>query len=225
MNDIKALIIDDEPQLRKLIAINLEQQGIAVVSAATGREGIVMAASHQPDIILLDLGLPDRNGHEILTELRQWFVNPVLILSARNTEEDIVKALDNGAVDYIVKPFRTGELMARLRTALRQKRNAGSEPIIVLGDLTIDLASRQVTRDGNEVHLTVTEFKLLAIMASNEGRVVTHRFLLNEVWGIAYQTETQYLRVFVAQLRKKLEKDPNRPAHLLTENGIGYRLI
>jgi two-component system, OmpR family, KDP operon response regulator KdpE len=225
MNDIKALIIDDEPQLRKLIAINLEQQGIAVVSAATGREGVVMAASHQPDIILLDLGLPDRNGHEILTELQQWFANPVLILSARNTEEDIVKALDNGAADYIVKPFRTGELMARLRTALRQKRNAGSEPIIVLGDLTIDLASRQVTRDGNEVHLTVTEFKLLAIMASNEGRVVTHRFLLNEVWGIAYQTETQYLRVFVAQLRKKLEKDPNRPAHLLTENGIGYRLI
>lgn len=225
MNDIKALVIDDEPQLRKLIAINLEQQGIAVVSAATGREGIVMAASHQPDIILLDLGLPDRNGHQILTELRQWFVNPVLILSARNTEEDIVKALDNGAVDYIVKPFRTGELMARLRTALRQNHKAGSEPLIVLGELTIDFASRRVTRGGNEVHLTVTEFKLLAIMASNEGRVVTHRFLLKEVWGIAYQTETQYLRVFVAQLRKKLEQDPNRPAHLLTENGIGYRLI
>ncbi len=225
MNDIKALIIDDEPQLRKLIAINLEQQGIAVVSAATGREGIVMAASHQPDIILLDLGLPDRNGHQILTELRQWFVNPVLILSARNTEEDIVKALDNGAVDYIVKPFRTGELMARLRTALRQNHKAESEPLIVLGELAIDFASRRVTRGGNEVHLTVTEFKLLAIMASNEGRVVTHRFLLKEVWGIAYQTETQYLRVFVAQLRKKLEQDPNRPAHLLTENGIGYRLI
>jgi two-component system KDP operon response regulator KdpE len=225
MNKIKALIIDDEPQLRKLITINLEQQGMTVLTAASGRDGIALCAGHQPDLVLLDLGLPDQSGHEVLKNLRQWYPNPVIILSVRSAEEDIVKALDNGATDYVTKPFRTGELMARLRAALRHSRKDVAEPVVILGDITIDLSQRKIQKAGNEVHLTATEYNLLALLADNEGCVLTHQFLLKEVWGVAYQTETQYLRVFVAQLRKKIEQDPNRPLHLLTENGIGYRLV
>lgn len=225
MNKIKALIIDDEPQLRKLITINLEQQGMTVLTAASGRDGIALCAGHQPDLVLLDLGLPDQSGHEVLKNLRQWYPNPVIILSVRSAEEDIVKALDSGATDYVTKPFRTGELMARLRAALRHCRKDVAEPVVILGDITIDLSQRKIEKAGNEVHLTATEYNLLALLAANEGRVLTHQFLLKEVWGVAYQTETQYLRVFVAQLRKKIEQDPNRPLHLLTENSIGYRLV
>lgn len=225
MNKIKALIIDDEPQLRKLITINLEQHGMTVLTAASGRDGIALCAGHQPDLVLLDLGLPDQSGHEVLKNLRQWYPNPVIILSVRSAEEDIVKALDSGATDYVTKPFRTGELMARLRAALRHCRKDVAEPVVILGDITIDLSQRKIEKAGNEVHLTATEYNLLALLAANEGRVLTHQFLLKEVWGVAYQTETQYLRVFVAQLRKKIEQDPNRPLHLLTENGIGYRLV
>ena len=225
MNNPEILIIDDEPQICKLLEITLENDGYKSVQAATGKEGIVMAASHPPALILLDLGLPDKSGHEVLKELRSWYSRPIIILSVINTEEDIVKALDNGATDYLTKPFRTGELLARIRSALRRNTSEEQEPVIACGTLEIDLAARIVKRDGINVKLTATEFSLLSLLAINQGRVLTHRFILKEIWGVGHQTETQYLRVFVAQLRKKLEDDPNHPTHIITESGIGYRFV
>lgn len=225
MNKPEILIIDDEPQIRKLLEITLESNGYKALQAATGKEGIIMAASHPPALILLDIGLPDKSGHEVLKELRSWYSRPVIILSVMNTEEDIVKALDNGATDYLTKPFRAGELLARIRSALRRNPAEEQEPVITCGTLEIDLAARTVKRDGADVKLTATEFNLLSLLAINQGRALTHRFILKEIWGVGYQTETQYLRVFVAQLRKKLEDDPNHPAHIITESGIGYRFV
>jgi two-component system KDP operon response regulator KdpE len=196
---------------------------MAAQTASTGTEGIRLAASHPPDLILLDINLPDMNGQEVLRQLRQWYTRPVIMLSVLNDEQGVVQALDNGATDYLTKPFRTGELLARMRSCMRRQAADPGNPVIRIGDLEIDLAAMAVRRNGELIHLTSTEFHLLSLMASNEGRVLTHRHLLREVWGVGHQDDTQYLRVFVAQLRKKLEADPARPAHIITESGVGYR--
>lgn len=217
------MIIDDEPQIRKLLEINLSAQEYITRQAATGQEGLRLAASYQPDVILLDLGLPDMQGQEVLKQLREWYTKAIIIVSVQSSEEDIIQGLDNGANDFLAKPFRVGELMARLRSALRTNAS-GNDPQIVLGDLEVDLAGRTVKLEGEILKLTTTEYSLMALLARNAGKVLTHQFLLKEVWGVGYQTETQYLRVFIAQLRKKIEKDPNRPARLITVSGVGYRL-
>jgi two-component system KDP operon response regulator KdpE len=223
MNNGDILIIDDEPQIRKMLEITLESNGLKAIHAATGKEGIIMAASHVPDLILLDLGLPDKNGKTVLTELRTWYNKPIIILSVQNSEEDIIHALDHGANDYLVKPFRTGELLARIRSCLRQQATADSPNIIKTRELEIDLTARTVKRKDEIIKLTSTEYDLMAIFSKNIGRVMTHRFLLNEIWGPGYLNETQYLRVFIAQLRKKIEENPNHPTHIITESGVGYR--
>lgn len=217
------LIIDDEPQIRKLIQINLESNGYKVIQASTGKEGIMLAANHPPSLILLDVGLPDKSGLGVLKELREWYSKPILILSVQNDEENIVRALDDGATDYLTKPFRTGELMARIRSAIRRSESEKTETIISCGNLIVDLAGRTVKRNNEIVKLTSTEYNLMALFAKNEGKVLTHQYILKEIWGVGYQTETQYLRVFIAQLRKKLEDNPNHPQHLITESGVGYR--
>ncbi|OJW84308.1 MAG: DNA-binding response regulator [Bacteroidetes bacterium 46-16] len=225
MNKAAILIIDDEAQIRKLLEITLQSNDYTVTQAATAAEGLVMAASHPPDMVILDLGLPDKNGHDVLKEMREWYTNPIIILSVQSEEDNIIKALDNGANDYLVKPFRTGELLARIRSALRSNVPGDIDPLITIGDLHIDLALRTVKMNGDLVKLTTTEYALLAQFAKNAGRVLTHHYLLREVWGPGYIDQSQYLRVFIAQLRKKLEKDPNRPEYLVTESGVGYRLV
>lgn len=223
MNSPTILIIDDETQIRKLLTITLHANDFHVVEAVTAKEGLTLVASHPPDLVLLDLGLPDESGHDVLRHLREWYTNPVIILSVQNTEEDIVKALDNGANDYLVKPFRTGELMARIRSVLRKGASDENNPVIEFNNITIDFAARTVKKDNVLIKLTATEYSLLALMIKNEGKVLTHQFLLNQIWGPSYRNESQYLRVFVAQLRKKIESDPNRPRHIITESGVGYR--
>jgi len=223
MNKAEILVIDDEPQIRKLLEITLESNDYKVLQAENGKEGIIQAASHPPELILLDIGLPDKSGHEILKELRQWYNKSIIILSVQNSETDIVTALDNGATDYLSKPFRTAELLARIRSAIRRNQTTNNTTIMDAGDLQIDLAARTVRKNNELVKLTSTEFNLLSLFARNEGRVMTHRFILKEIWGIGYQTETQYLRVFVASLRKKIEENPNNPLHVITESGVGYR--
>ena len=225
MSNASILIIDDEAQIRKLLTITLLSFEFKVQEAASAREGLMVAANHPPDLVLLDLGLPDENGHDVLRQLREWYTNPVIILSVQSTEEDIIRALDNGANDYLVKPFRTGELMARIRSALRTSSVDEDNPIGDYGDLTIDFVGRIVKKNNTVFKLTATEYTLLTLMAKNEGKVLTHQFLLNQVWGPSYQNESQYLRVFVAQLRKKIETDPNRPVHIITVSGIGYRFV
>lgn len=223
MNKAEILVIDDEPQIRRLLEITLESNDFIVRLAENGKEGIQLAAQHTPDLILLDLGLPDKSGHEILKDLRIWFENAVIILSVQNSEGDIVKALDNGATDYLVKPFRSAELIARIRSAIRRNHVSVNKVVFASGDLEIDFADRLVTKKGEPVKLTNTEFNLLCLLARNEGRVLTHQYLLKEIWGVGAQMETQYLRVFVGTLRKKIETDPQQPQHILTESGIGYR--
>jgi two-component system, OmpR family, KDP operon response regulator KdpE len=222
--DINILIIDDEVQIRRLLEITLNLNGYKVSEASTAKEGIIAAATHNPVLIILDLGLPDEDGLSVLSRLREWYKNPIIILSVRNSEDDIIKALDSGANDYLIKPFRTGELLARIRTALRLAQNKTStNSILSFGSLSIDLAGHLVKKNNSLLKLTSTEFSLLALMAGNSGRVLTHQFLLKEVWGHSYSNQTQYLRVFVAQLRKKIEDDPTRPSLIITESGIGYR--
>ncbi|SFT49079.1 two-component system, OmpR family, KDP operon response regulator KdpE [Algoriphagus locisalis] len=223
MNKAEILIIDDEPQIRKLLQINLESNDYKVIQASKGKEGLILAANHPPDLILLDIGLPDQSGHELLKELREWYNNPIIILSVQDNETDIVSALDNGATDYLTKPFRTGELLARIRSAIRRSQNTENNSKLISGEIEIDFVARTVKRNGETVKLTSTEYNLLALFAKNEGKVLTHQFLLKEVWGYSYQSETQYLRVFVGTLRKKLENNPNNPKHILTESGVGYR--
>lgn len=225
MNKGEILIIDDEPQIRKLLKISLESNDYKVIQAATGLEGINLAANHSPELIILDIGLPDRNGHEILLELRNWYEKSIIMLSVQNREEDIVKALDNGATDYLSKPFRTGELLARIRSSIRANQNVELQPVIRTGNLEIDLTARNVFIQDRLVKLTSTEYNLLALFAKNQGKVLTHQYILKDIWGVGAQKETQYLRVFVAQLRKKLEENPNRPKHLITESGVGYRFV
>ena len=223
MNKAEILIIEDEPQIRKLLEINLETNGFKVVQASTAKEGLVLASAHTPDLILLDLGLPDMDGHALLKELRLWYDKAIIILSVQKSETDIISALDNGATDYLTKPFRTGELMARIRSAIRRNNSDMDSPKLTIGNLECDLAARTVMKDGELVKLTSTEFNLISLLAKNEGRVLTHQFILKEIWGVGYQSETQYLRVFIGQLRKKIEENPNRPQHIITESGVGYR--
>ncbi|RXG31984.1 response regulator [Leeuwenhoekiella marinoflava] len=223
MNKAEILIIDDEPQIQKLLQINLESNDYKVVQARTAKEGILMAANHPPDLIILDIGLPDKSGHQVLSELRHWYAKPVIILSVLDNEKDIVSALDTGATDYLTKPFRTGELLARIRAAIRRSQTAVNASVVTANELEIDLVARIVKRNNEIVKLTATEYNLLALFAKNESKVLTHQYILKEVWGYGYQTETQYLRVFVGSLRKKIEENPNNPQHLITESGVGYR--
>jgi two-component system KDP operon response regulator KdpE len=224
MNKAEILIIDDEPQIRKLLRITLETNQYLVKEAINAKEGLIMASNHPPNLILLDLGLPDDSGHNVLNKLRQWYTNPVIILSVEKDERDIIKALDNGANDYLSKPFRTGELLARIRSILRSSSQE-EESYVVIGQLEFDLSSRSVKRNGELLKLTNTEYSLLSLLVKNEGKVLTHQFLLRAVWGPGYINQSQYLRVFIAQIRKKIEDDPNRPQYLLTESGVGYRFI
>jgi two-component system KDP operon response regulator KdpE len=223
MSKAEILVIDDEPQIRKLLEIVLESNDYKPRSATSGKEGIIMTANHPPDLILLDLGLPDKSGHEVLRELRSWYQKAIIILSVRQSEEDIVSALDHGATDYLTKPFRTGELLARIRSSLRRNMQTEDQSVLQIGDLHFDFANRIVRRNEDQIKLTPTEFNLLTLFARNEGKVLTHHFILKEIWGMSYQNETQYLRVFVAQLRKKIEENPNQPQHIVTESGVGYR--
>jgi two-component system, OmpR family, KDP operon response regulator KdpE len=224
-NPVEILIIDDEAQMRKLLDITLQSNDYTVKEASTAKEGIIMAANHPPDLIILDLGLPDDNGHSVLKKLREWYTNPIMILSVQNNEEDIVKALDNGANDYLTKPFRTGELLARIRSAIRSSVIEESNAVLSFNGLQIDLSARTVKKNNEIIKLTATEYALLSAFAKNEGKVLTHHYLLREVWGPGFINQSQYLRVFVAQLRKKIENDANRPEYILTESGIGYRFV
>jgi len=225
MNKAEILIIDDEPQIRRLLEITLQSNGFLSKSAVSAKEGLIMAANHPPELILLDLGLPDENGHIVLQKLRQWYTNPVIILSVQKNEEDIIRALDNGANDYLPKPFRTGELLARIRSALRSSNTEEGDTILSFQNLQIDLSARTVKKDSQLIKLTSTEYNLLSLLVRNEGKVLTHQYLLRAIWGPGYINQSQYLRVFIAQIRKKIEDDPNRPEYLLTESGVGYRFI
>jgi two-component system, OmpR family, KDP operon response regulator KdpE len=221
--DETILVIDDEVQIRRLLEITLSSNGFKVYEAATGKEGIIAAATHHPALIILDLGLPDTDGIEILKKIREWYQKPIIILSVRNSEDDIINALDNGANDYLTKPFRTGELLARIRVALRHSLESHEDTNLIFDTLTIDLPTHIARKNGEILKLTSTEFSLLALLAKNSGRVMTHQTILKEIWGFGYVGQTQYLRVFVAQLRKKIEDDPAKPKLLITESGIGYR--
>jgi two-component system KDP operon response regulator KdpE len=223
MNRAVILVIDDEPQIRKLLEISLESNDYKVCLAENAKEGLVMAANHPPDLIILDLGLPDKSGHQVLKDLRQWYNKSIFILSVQNNEEDVVAALDAGATDYLTKPFRTAELLARIRSALKRNLLPNNAMQWVCGNLEIDLVARTVKKQQQWVKLTSTEFNLIALFVKNEGRVLTHQFILKEIWGQTYQAETQYLRVFVGALRKKIEDNPHQPQLIVTESGVGYR--
>jgi two-component system KDP operon response regulator KdpE len=221
------LLIEDEPQMRRFLRTALTANDYRLVEAETAKDGLGQAAARNPDVILLDLGLPDRDGLDVARELREWSATPIIVLSARGREEDKVKALDLGADDYLTKPFGVEELLARIRVALRHAATppgAAAEPVFEVGDLRVDLPARRVWRAGQEVHLTPTEYKLLATLVRHAGKVLTHRQLLKEVWGINFVNQSHYVRVYLAQLRQKIEADPARPRLLLTEPGVGYRL-
>jgi len=217
------LTVDDEVQIRRLLEISLSTYGYNTVFATSGKEGLVAAATHSPALIILDLGLPDVDGMTLLKKLREWYTKPVIVLSVRSSEEDIINALDNGANDYLTKPFRSGELVARIRAAIRLSEEKKDTPLIEFGPLTIDMLNHVVRKNGEIIKLTSTEYSLLTLLAKNSGRVLTHQFILKEIWGYGYLEQTQYLRVFMAQLRKKIEDDPASPVLLITESGIGYR--
>ncbi len=221
------LLIEDEPQMQRFLRIVLQGQGYHFIEAQTGQEGLMQAATRSPDIILLDLGLPDIDGLEVTRRLREWSNIPLIVISAREQEHDKIKALDAGADDYLTKPFGAGELLARIRVAIRHRvmqQSRAGEPIFTIENLRVDISRRQVFLNEQEVHLTPIEYKLLIVLIRNAGKVVTHNQLLKEVWGPPYTKETQYLRVYMTQLRHKLESDPARPRFLINEPGIGYRL-
>lgn len=220
------LLIEDEPQMRRFLRAALGTQEYDLVEAGTAREGLAQAAGRNPDLILLDLGLPDGDGLDVTRQIREWSRTPIIVLSARGQEGDKVAALDAGADDYLTKPFGVGELLARMRVALRHgQATEGGEPVFEGGGIRVDLARRQVFRGGEEVHLTPLEYKLLASLVKHAGKVLTHRILLKEVWGMNAINQTHYLRVYMTQLRHKLELDPTQPRLLLTEPGVGYRLM
>lgn len=219
------LLVEDEPQMRRFLRVALEGSGYRYLEAATGQEGLALAAQHRPEVILLDLGLPDMDGLELMARLREWARTPVIVLSARGQEADKVGALDVGADDYLTKPFSTGELLARIRVALRHAdAEAAQDPVFALGRWRVDLVRRQVLVEGREVHLTPLEYRLFTTLIRHAGKVVTQRQLLKEVWGGVAGAQPLYLRVYMAQLRHKLEEDPSRPRYLQTEPGVGYRL-
>jgi two-component system KDP operon response regulator KdpE len=221
----RILVIDDEHEIRRMLNVALSADGYAVAEASSGREGLSQALIFHPDLVVLDLGLPDLDGMEVIGHLREWSHMPIVILSVREHETDKIAALDAGADDYVTKPFSMGELLARIRVAIRRAANTEDEPVLTFADLTIDLARRMVLLGREEVKLTPTEYEILKYLALHAGRVVTHRQLLRTVWGPNYQEETHYLRVYVGQLRRKIEADPARPRYITTEPGVGYRFI
>lgn len=225
MSGEKILCIDDEAQIRKLLEITLRSSGYKALEAADGAEGLAMAASHQPALILLDLGLPDESGLEVLRKLRSWYTKPVIILSVQDDEDTIIEALDRHASDYITKPFRTGELLARIRSHLRNNMPADNNTLLSFGKLEIDLLARSVKKGTEAIKLTATEYDLLALLAKNEGRVLTQAYILRQVWGAGHEEQSQTLRVFIAQLRKKIEDDFTKPQFIITESRVGYRFV
>jgi two-component system, OmpR family, KDP operon response regulator KdpE len=223
---ITVLVIEDEQSIRRFIRPSLEAEGYQLIEAANGKEGLLQASQHPPSVIVLDLGLPDMDGLDVIRRLREWTNVPIVILSARGQENYKIAALDAGADDYVAKPFAVGELMARIRVALRhaaQSQPGADQSAVIAGDVTIDLLRREVRRKGEEVRLTPIEYKLLAMLVRHAGLVLTHRQILKEVWGPGYGNESHYLRIFVHQLRHKLEENPSNPRHLITEAGVGYR--
>lgn len=222
---VRILNIDDEAPIRKLLRVALTGHGYEVEEASTGQEGLNKVALFRPDLIILDLGLPDLEGLEVVRRLREWSKVPVIILSVKEQEQDKIAALDAGADDYVTKPFGMGELLARIRAALRHAAGVTEEPILKFADLMIDLGHRQVTVDGKETKLTPIEYDLLKSLALHAGKVLTHRHLLRTIWGPEYANDTHYLRVYIGQLRRKIEADPSHPRHLITEPGVGYRLL
>lgn len=226
MNGARILIIEDEPQIRKLLRLSLQAHHFDIMEAETGEDGVYQASVVRPDLIVLDLGLPDMSGMEVLRRIQEWSKAPIIILTAKDREEDKIAALDSGADDYVTKPFSMGELIARIRVALRHVAKSENEPILHFGNLMIDLAQRAVELDGSRLKLTPTEYDLLKVLASNAGKVITQRQLLQEVWGgHQYESNSHYLRIYIGHLRKKLEEDPTRPKFILTEPGIGYRFL
>lgn len=220
----KVLIVDDEPQIRRFLRASLQAHDYQVIEAENGKEGVRACTVQKPDLLILDLGLPDMDGLDVIKLVREWSTIPIIILSLRSDDPDKIEALDRGANDYVTKPFSMGELLARMRVALRQGGGSETEPIITAGEISIDLSKRLVTVGGTPVRLSRKEYDLLRILASHPGKVITHQQLLQEVWGQAYVEETQYLRVYIGQLRQKLEKEPAAPKYLVTEPGVGYRL-
>jgi two-component system KDP operon response regulator KdpE len=220
----RILIVEDEPQIRRFVRQALEVEGLQIVEAETGKRGLSEAATRQPDLLILDLGLPDMDGVDLVRDLRNWSTLPILILSARDAEQDKIDALDAGADDYLAKPFGIGELLARVRALLRRRMSAAEVgPLVEFGVVVVDFSRRIVSRSGEEIHLTPIEYRLLAVLIANAGKVMTHRHLLREVWGPSYSQSSHYLRVYVGNLRRKLEDDPAQPKHFLTETGVGYR--
>ncbi|MCX6122411.1 MAG: response regulator [Ignavibacteriales bacterium] len=220
----KILVIDDEVQMRRLLQLTLEPNSYNLKFASKGNDGIVMAGSERPELIILDLGLPDIDGLAVLKKIREWATIPIIILSVRNDESDIISCLDAGADDYLIKPFRTGELIARVRTALRHRPKIQDKELFTSHNLTVDLTTRLVKKGNDVVKLTATEYSLLTLFVRNAGRVLTHKYILEQVWGPTYAEEAQYTRVYVGQLRKKIEDDPSNPKIIVTESGIGYRM-
>jgi two-component system KDP operon response regulator KdpE len=218
------LIIDDEPQIRKLLKISLEANGYKTFDAQSGREGLIQAAMAKPDLVILDLGLPDEDGLEILKQIREWSKIPVIVLTVRNAEEEKILLLDAGADDYVTKPFGTGELLARIRAALRRSEHKEEMSLFLSGNLTVDLSARVVKINNEPVKLTATEYSIVNLFVQNAGKVLTHRQIMKEIWGNQFAEDTQYLRVYMGQIRKKLEEDPASPKLFVTESGIGYRL-
>jgi two-component system KDP operon response regulator KdpE len=220
------VVVEDEKQIRRFVRTALESEGCRVFEAQSGRQGLTEAATRKPDLVILDLGLPDLDGVEFIRDLRTWSVLPIIVLSARTDENDKIAALDAGADDYLTKPFGVGELLARVRAALRRgATGSGGEPVVAFGDIRLDLASRNILRSGAPIHLTPIEYRLLSQLAGNPGKVLTHRQLLRDVWGPSHVEHSHYLRIYMAQLRQKLETDPARPRHFLTEPGVGYRFV
>ena len=222
---VRARVVDDEPQIVRALRLNLNVRGFEVVSAATGGEALRVAANFHPDIVILDLGLPDIDGIDVIAGLRGWTDVPILVLSARTDSADTVEALDAGADDFVTKPFGMDELLARLRAALRRGPQSVADPIVETADFTVDLAAKTVVRQGENVHLTRTEWGVLELLVRNEGKLVSQKEILRTVWGPGHERETHYLRIYLGQLRQKLERDPAAPVHLITETGMGYRFV
>lgn len=221
----RILIIDDETQIRRFLRVSLTGHGYEVRDVGTGKDGLNEVAVFNPELVILDLELPDMSGIKVLSQIREWSKVPIIILSVKEHETDKIMALDNGADDYVTKPFGMGELLARMRAALRHTASAGEEPVLRFDDLVIDLAHRQIHVGDGEIKLTPTEYELIRNLALHAGKVLTHNFLLRTVWGPVYEDNIQYLRVFMGQIRRKIEADPSRPRHIITEPGVGYRLL
>lgn len=223
--ELKVLVIDDEAAIRKLLHLILSAHNYVDEAEANGKDGICRAATFKPDLMIVDLGLPDMDGKEVVRQVREWSAVPIIVLTARDEEREKIEALDLGADDYVTKPFSTGELLARMRVCLRRVSTDMEEPVLYCGDLQIDISKHQVRLSDREIKLTPTEYEIVKVMVQNAGRVLTHKQLLKAVWGNAYNEDTHYIRVYIGQIRRKLEKDPTQPRYIITETGIGYRFM